>query len=206
MHVPWKVILAFVGVFIAGAVFGGVFTLGVAARRIPSGPRQPSQAEKSLAQFPAVTQPKVEVAGPQAPKVAATPPRTNPITPVLMNQFTRKLSGLSAPQKDSLRKILGRAGEDYHRLRQENFADVARVTERMYADVSGVLTLEQRSELENMRKQVEEKLQAERKRRADAAAAEAANRAAANPAPTAAKARPKASPDAVPEGAQGISK
>jgi hypothetical protein len=117
-----------------------------------------------------------------------------------MNQFTRKLSGLSGTQKDSLRKILGRAGEDYHRLRQENVADVARVTERMYADVSGVLTMEQRTELENMRKQVEERLQAERRKRAEAAAAEAANRAANNPSPTAAKTRPKA------EAPQGIAK
>jgi hypothetical protein len=200
MHVPWKVILAFVAVFIAGAVFGGVFTLGVATRRVPNGPRQQA-GDRPVAQFPAVTQPKVEVAGPQAPKVTATPARTNPITPVLMNQFSRKLTGLSGTQKESMRKILGRAGEDYHRLRQENVADVARVTERMYADVSGVLTLEQRAELENMRNQVEEKLQAERKRRADAAAAEAASRAAANPAPTA-KTRPKAAP----EGVQGISK
>ena len=32
MDRPWKVILAFVGVFIAGAVFGGFFTLRSAAR------------------------------------------------------------------------------------------------------------------------------------------------------------------------------
>jgi hypothetical protein len=190
MDVPWKVLLAFVSVFIAGAVFGGVFTLGVSARRNP--PRQPPGPDRGLAQFPAVTQPKSEVAGPQAPRSGVVPPRTNPITPVLMNQFTRKLSGLSGTQRDSLRRILGRAGEDYHRLRQENVADVTRVTERMYADVSGVLTLEQRSDLEAMRKQVEEKLQAERRKRADAAAAEAALRAANNPSP-AAKTRPKAS-------------
>lgn len=200
MDVPWKVILAFVSVFIAGAVFGGVFTLGVSARRNPNVPRQAPGAERGLAQFPAVTQPKSEVAGPQAPKSGVTPPRTNPITRELMNQFTRKLSGLSGTQKDSLRKILGRAGEDYHRLRQENVADVTRITERMYADVSGVLTLEQRSELENMRKQVEEKLQAERRKRADAAAAEAALRAANNQSPTAAKTRPKA------EASPGIAK
>jgi hypothetical protein len=199
MDVPWKVILAFVGVFIAGAVFGGVFTLGVSARKFAYLPRPATPADRAVAQFPAVTQPKAQVAGPQAPRSGATQaPRTNPITPVLMNQFTRKISGLTGPQKDSLRTILGRAGEDYHRLRQENLADVARVTERMYADVSGVLTLEQRSELEQMRKQVEERLQADRRKRAEAAAAEAANRAANSPA---AKTRP-ANPDA----ARGIAK
>src|SRR5688572_30721301 len=203
MDVPWKVILAFVGVFIAGAIFGGVFTLGVSARRVVNVPRQAPGIDRSVAQFPAVPPPKSEVAGPHAPKSGgtATTTRTNPITPVLMSQFTRKLSGLTPPQKDSLRTILGRAGEDYHRLRQENLADVTRVTERMYADVSGVLSMEQRAELEKMRKQLEERLeerfQAERRKRAEQQAAEAANRAAQTPA---AKTRP------APEPAQGKEK
>ena len=195
MDVPWKVILAFVGVFIAGAIFGGVFTLGVSARRVVNVPRQPPGVDRSVAQFPAVPPPQSQVAGPQTPKAA--PIRTNPITPVLMSQFTRKLSGLSPPQKESLRTILGRAGEDYHRLRQDNLADVTRVTERMYADVSGVLTMEQRGELERMRKQLEERFQADRRKRNEAAAAEAANRAAQN---SAAKTRP------APEPAQGKAK
>ena len=177
MDVPWKVILAFVGIFIAGAVFGGVFTMGVSARRFANTPRVPAAVERPIAQFPAVTPPKTEVAGPLAPKSGPAQLRSNPITPVLMNQFMRKLSGLTDPQKESLRKTLGRAGEDLHRLRQENFSDVARVTERMYADVSAVLTIEQRAELETMRKQMEERLQADGKRRKEAAAAEAAQRA-----------------------------
>src|SRR5688572_28963634 len=201
MDVPWKVILAFVGVFIAGAIFGGVFTLGVSARRVVNMPRQPPGIDRPVAQFPAVSPPKSEVAGPQAPKLGISPTRTNPITPVLMSQFTRKLSGLTAPQKESLRTIVGRAGEDFHRLRQENLADVTRVTERMYADVSGVLTMEQRGDLEKMRKQLEERLeerfQAERRKRAEQQAAEAANRAAQTPA---AKTRP------APEPAQGKEK
>jgi len=167
MDVPWKVILAFLGVFIAGAVFGGVFTLGVSARRNVNVPRQLAPANQPVAQFPAVVQPKAEVAGPHAPKSAAASVRTNPITRELMNQFTRKLSGLTAPQKESLRTILGRAGEDFHRLRQDNLADVTRVTERMYADVSGVLTLEQRGELETMRKQLEERFKEDRRKRTE---------------------------------------
>ena len=198
MDVPWKVILAFLGVFIAGAVFGGVFTLGVSARRNVNVPRQLSPADKPIAQFPPVVQPKAEVAGPHAPKSAGASVRTNPITRELMIQFTKKLSGLTPPQKESLRTILGRAGEDYHRLRQDNLADVTRVTERMYADVAGVLTLEQRGELEQMRKQLEERFKEDRRKRAEAAAADRA----ANPPPsTAAKTRP-----APPEAAQGISK
>ena len=158
MDVPWKVILAFVGVFIAGAVFGGVFTIGVSARRFANVPRQQPPADRPIQQMPAVSPPKVQVAGPQITKGTKEAGRGNPITPVLMNQFMRKLSGLTDVQKESLRKTLGRAGEDMHRLRLNNFEDVGRVTERMYADVSAVLTLEQRAELEKMRRQTEEKM------------------------------------------------
>jgi hypothetical protein len=181
MNVPWKVLLAFVGVFIAGAVFGGVFTMGVSARRFA--PRQMGPVDRPLTQLPPATQPRPQVAGPQLPNQPA-PPRGNPITPQLMNQFTRRLPSLTGQQKETLRTILGRAGEDFHRLRQENLADVTRVTERMYADVSAILSIEQRAELEKMRKQLEERLQADKKKRADAAAAgsaEGANRAGSNP-------------------------
>jgi hypothetical protein len=184
MDVPWKVILAFVGVFIAGAVFGGVFTMGVSARRVANGPRQMGAVERPVAQLPAANQPRPQVAGPQGPNPAAQP-RGNPITPQLMTQFTRRLPSLTPPQKDALRTILGRAGEDFHRLRQENLADVTRVTERMYADVSAILSMEQRSELEKMRTQLEERLQADKRKRAEAAAAaaaEGANRPGNNPA------------------------
>lgn len=189
MEVPWKVIFAFVGVFVAGAIFGGVFTIGVSARRFANVLQSPSQAgERPLQKLPAVAQPKAQVAGPnpQAAKVVKEQVRSNPITPLLMNQFTRKLSGLTDTQQESLRKTLGRAGEDLHRYRQEslayrqeNLADVARVTERMYADVAAILTMEQRVQLETMRRQTEEKLQADKKKR-EAAASEAADRLPAN--------------------------
>ena len=180
MDVPWKVIVAFVGVFIGGAIFGGVFTVGVSARRFANQPRPAAGPERRVEKFPPVNPPKVDFAGPQPTKAMPPAQRGNPITPFLMNQFTRGLSGLTAGQRDSLKTILGRAGEDYHRLRQENFADVTRVTERMYADVSGVLTIEQRGDLEKMRKQVEERMQEGQRKRAEAAAAEKANRPAKN--------------------------
>jgi hypothetical protein len=160
MDVPWKVILAFVGVFIAGAVFGGVFTIGVSARRFANVPKQQLPAERPIQQSPAVQPP--QVAGPLAPKGGKEIVRGNPITLALMRELTRKLSGLTDVQKESLRKTVGRAGEDLHRLRVNNFEDVGRVTERMYADVSAVLTLEQRAELEKMRRETEERMQKKR--------------------------------------------
>ena len=174
MDVPWKVIFAFLGVFVAGAVFGGVFTIGVTARRFNVPPRQPQWVERTGGQLPPAGQPPVvQASGTSGPGTSSRP---NPITVQLMTQFTRRLSPTPL-QRDELRKILGRAGEDLQRLRHENLADVTRVTERMYADISGVLTLEQRSELEKMRRQFEERVQADRKKREEAAAAEKAEKA-----------------------------
>jgi hypothetical protein len=173
MDVPWKVIFAFLGVFVAGAIFGGVFTIGVTARRTGPPPRQAQWADRTLNQVvPSAPAPSVKSGGTQPP---AQPSRGNPITVQLMTQFTRRLSP-TPEQREELRKILGRAGEDLQRLRQENLADVTRVTERMYADIAGVLTLEQKSELEKMRRQFEERVQADRKKREDAAAAEKAEK------------------------------
>jgi hypothetical protein len=172
MDRPWKVIAAFIGVFMAGAVFGGLFTLGASARRAPV-PR-PAQV------LPAPDMPRPKVAGPAAPVPVNNLPggaRNSPLTPQLMRQFTRELA-LSSEQREKILPIVGRAGEDFQRLRdeenrrrQENVADVARVNERMYVDVAAVLTPEQRTKLQQMRERFEERLRADRQKRVDAEAA-----------------------------------
>ncbi len=172
MNAPWKVIAAFVGVFIAGAIFGGVFTLRNASMRRP--PEPAAVQSRPLTPIPAASQ-RPKVAGPQVAVTTTTPSAVNPLTPTLMRQFTQKLN-LTPEQRDRIRPMVTRASEDYARLRQENLADTARVTERMYADVSAQLTSEQRNHLETMRQQMLERVQVEKKKRADAAAAEAANR------------------------------
>jgi hypothetical protein len=144
-------------------------------------------------QFPAVTQPKSRL-GPVAPETAVAPARANnPITPVLMNQFSRKLSGLTGTQ-DLQAKSSGA------RVRLPPFTAGerrrwARVTERMWR-VSGVLTLDN---ARNSRICQAGRGTSAAERR-EGAAAEAANRAATNQSSTAAKTRPKA------EAPQGIAK
>lgn len=170
MQNSWKVILAFVGVFIAGAVFGGVFTMRASGRWLHTPPRATSPG-RPVTPLPPGGQFRPQVAGPNAPAQM----RSNAITPALMRGFTKRLT-LTAEQKEKIRPIVGRAGEDFQRLRQENLTDVARVTERMYADVSAVLSPEQREELQAMRQRVESRLQAERQKRIEASAAEAASR------------------------------
>lgn len=178
METPWKVVFAFVLVFMAGAIFGGVFTVGFSARRVagPKGtpPMRSAAQPPASVQPPAPGQPRPPAAGPQGQPTAAAV-RPSAITPTLMRQFTQRL-GLSAEQKERIRPIVGRAGEDLARLRQENLTDTARVTERMYTDVAAVLTLQQRAELENMQRQLQERIEAERKKRLEAAAAEAAHK------------------------------
>lgn len=158
MDASWKVIAAFVGVFIAGAIFGGVFTIGASGRHFSS--------------------PAHERGGGQGRTKAGPHPmqgRGNPLAPRIMRQLTQRLD-LTEEQRERIRPLVSRAGEDYVRIQQQNLADTARVTERMYGDVAAILTPDQRTELDRMRRQMQDRVQAERKRRAEAAAADAANR------------------------------
>ena len=168
MEKPWKVVCAFVLVFMAGAIFGGVFTVGFSARRQSIGTKvsPPAQPANPAA---AAGQPKAAPATPPSqPPAGPATAKPNPITPTLMRQFTQRLK-LTAEQRERIRPIVTRAGEDFIRLRQENLADTARVTERMYSDVAALLTPEQRAEIETMQRQMEERVQAERQKRAEAA-------------------------------------
>ena len=128
--------------------------------------------------------PKKVVAG----ITAGLPPGA--LTPQIIRQFTQRLT-LTADQRERVRPFIARASDDLLRLRQENLADTARVTERMYEDISAVLTPAQRTELEKMRVQMQERVRAERLKRAEQAAADAAAKANAGEAPPV---RPKAQP------------
>ena len=211
---PWKVIFAFVAVFIAGAVFGALFTLRASGRRLADLQAQnnptPVQPQPPASAGPVVVQPK------PAPQVqpAPTPPSRPALMPAIMRQFTQRLT-LRPAQLQRIRPIVARAAEDLQHLReandqerQRNLADTARVTERMYADVAALLSPDQREELETMRTQMQERVENERKRRAEAmAAAEAAikaEKAGANPPPPGdakpAAAQPASMPAAKPPG------
>ena len=197
MDKPWKVIFAFVGVFVAGAVFGGFFTLRSSRGRL----EQELEAVRLAAQTPVnvsvpvvtqTTSPAVPVPEqskplPEPPKPVAvaaaapapssgpgiSPPRP-PISGMLMRQFAQRLN-LTNPQREKVRPILGRWGDDFQHLRQENdrqqlqyLADSVRLSERMYGDVNALLTAEQRVELEKMRRESEERVERERQKRIEA--------------------------------------
>ncbi len=189
MDKPWKVISAFIGVFAAGAVFGGFLTLRSAGKRW----EKESQLQKQLFEAKAAA----AVAAVQASQAAPTSPGgasatagahpanalpapvtgRNAISASLMRQFAGRLK-LSNEQREKMRPILARWGEDFQHLRHENerqqqqyLADSVRLSERMYREVGDLLTAEQRGELEKMRRETQERAERERQRRLEAAAA-----------------------------------
>ncbi|HVS51582.1 MAG TPA: hypothetical protein VHD62_04440 [Opitutaceae bacterium] len=125
MDKPWKVVLAFVGIFIAGAVFGAFFSLGV--------------GKELLAQQPPV--------GPK--RLVAVPPSWQ--APQLLGRFTERLD-LTADQRERIKPIVQRASEDYRRQWQANVRETGFILERLQNDIRKELTPEQQAKLEKMEK------------------------------------------------------
>ena len=173
MDKPWKVISAFVGVFVAGAVFGGLFTLRASSKRLAA-----EQARLASEKVPVVVvenkQPSTApVAAEASTKTAAAQPAARPqdrIVPAVMNQLTRRLAP-TAEQKERIRPIISRATDDIQRLTREHWQDTTRVTERMYEDIDALLTPEQRVQLEKMRQEALERVRKAREKQRDDAAA-----------------------------------
>ena len=133
MDRPWKVIFAFVGVFVAGAVFGGFFTLRSSREgwsRVNHAQRtEPSRPNSSGAQ----------------------------IVPAMLRQLNARLK-LTDEQREKIEPIVVRAEEDLQRLRRQNFRETSRVMERMHADVAVLLAPEQREALETLKRNLRERL------------------------------------------------
>jgi hypothetical protein len=168
---PWKAILAFVAVFIAGAVFGGVFTLRASGRRLADlPPRNDHPVVAPVA--PVVTTTTTPTTPPAkatpSPVKSGQPAAPQPIIaaqvgPSVMRQFTQRLN-LTAEQRKSIRPIIDRATEDWQRLRKENLENTARVAERMYSDIAEHLSSGQREQLEDMKQKMQERFLQEREK------------------------------------------
>lgn len=158
MDRPWKVISAFVGVFIAGAVFGGFFTLRSAGKWLPAG--------KGPAAVPTPAKAQKSPGGGGSAQSGSGGAGQGRIAPQLMRQLTQRLNPTPEQQK-SIRPIVGRAAEDLQRMQREHLADTTRTTERMYADVAAILTPEQRTKLEQMRQEMLERVRREREKRGE---------------------------------------
>lgn len=178
MDKPWKVIFAFVGVFIAGAIFGGVFTLRASGKRLPNSPgpgRAGQQVQRPVGAVAGKAQPPVPGLPPGQPKGQVAAKTQAAIGPAMMRQLTQRLN-LTKEQREKIRPIVSRAAEDLQRLRRESLEDTTRVMERMHGDIGDWLKPDQRTELEEMMRAMQERVSAERQKRGYAPAGDGSAR------------------------------
>jgi len=94
MDKPWKVIWAFIGVFVAGSLFGGLLALRFDLTRHWMAAKH------------------------------AVGPADAPVNPSLMQRFAKRLK-LTPEQKEQLRPVMERAGEDFRRIALLDRLDLA---------------------------------------------------------------------------------
>lgn len=157
-----KVVAAFCGVFLAGAIFGG--SLGY--RWALPAPVAPTQVSVTT---PAPENPPPPAAGGSARWPAPLPPAQ--VQPALMRQFTQRLK-LTPEQREKILPVVTRTTDELARLRRENLHETLRLTESMYAEVAASLTPTQATELEKMKRKMQERVAEERKKRGGDPAAE----------------------------------
>lgn len=179
MEKPWKVIVAFVGVFIAGSVFGGLLALRIAAKRDQS---QHSPAVTAVAPpvtapttTPATTTPvtasgsAVAATSSVTQPTQTTPPqqgggRQNPKSeipqvqlpaamvvqaPQLMRRYVDRLD-LTPEQKERIHPLIVRATNDLSRQKQNNLRETGIIIQHLQEDLAKELTVAQRGRLEEM--------------------------------------------------------
>lgn len=134
MDKPWKVILAFIGIFIAGSVFGGFFALRIGGRMLQM--QAPHQAPAGKGG--PMAQPRGSNQIPQPLQAAQ-----------LMRRYSERLD-LTTEQKERIGPVIQRAAEDLRRQQQTNFRETNILVQRLQEDVAKVLRPEQRVRLEKM--------------------------------------------------------
>ena len=150
MEKPWKVVVAFVGVFIAGAVFGGFFALRMNQRearpRFSQASVSPAAASAAVGQTPAPSsgnRPKTPLPQLQLPAAMAVQ------APQLMRRYVEPLD-LTAEQKEKINPLLVRAAADIRRQQQTNLQETAIIIQHLQEDLAKELTPVQRVRLEEM--------------------------------------------------------
>lgn len=158
MEQPWKVIVAFVGVFIAGSIFGGLLALRLDNRDLA--PRFPPVAMTPRpASTPSAGQPPLSPAQPQAnpqlPRLTAAvpqmqlPPGMAVQAPQLMRRYVDRLD-LTTEQKERINPLIQRAAADLRRQQQTNFRETGIIIQHLQEDLGKELTPAQRGRLDEM--------------------------------------------------------
>jgi hypothetical protein len=145
MDKPWKVVFSFLGVFVAGAVFGGLLALRV--DRIVSERRLQEQAAQAAAL----------AARAPAPPARAQVPAPQPPLPVpqavqstqLMRRVTNQLN-LTPAQRALVTPLIQRAVQDFWRQQQNYSRENAFLLQRLKQDIAKELTPEQQTRLDDL--------------------------------------------------------
>ena len=139
MNKPWKVILAFASVFLAGAIFGGLLLMRFDPRGRPA-PKRPSNN---------------------------LPPSAGVVRSSLLRDLMTRLD-LTQEQKAKILPVVDRAEEDLRKVRQDSFHESGAILKRLYDEVNSDLTSEQRKKLEKIQERQRELMREDRERRAGA--------------------------------------
>ena len=159
MEKPWKVIAAFVGVFIAGSIFGGLLALRLSHWDLGSRnveiPKAPPASVSPAPTGTAPNQPPQITAATPRPATAAPvpqlqlPPGMAVQAPQLMRRYVDKLN-LTTEQKERINPLIQRAASDLRRQQQTNLRETGIIFQHLQEDISKELTPAQRTRLEEM--------------------------------------------------------
>lgn len=146
MNKPWKVVFAFLGVFVAGAVFGGLLALRVdrtvSERRLKE--QAAAQATAAAARTPG--QP-VQTQAQQRPPPLPVPQAVQ--SAQLMRRVTNQLN-LTPAQRVQVTPLIQRAVQDFWRQQQNYSRENAFLLQRLKQDIAKELTPEQQTRLDDL--------------------------------------------------------
>jgi len=138
MNKRWVVVLAFCGVFVAGAVVGGLVV-----RRSAPPPAQPAQQHRGPP--------------PSAPDL-------DRFASAIMRRYTARLE-LDEAQREKLQVIVHHAEGELRALRNRSFQETITIGDRMNDQVEGLLRADQHERFEKLKEAVQNYWERERERR-----------------------------------------
>ncbi|MCX6955910.1 MAG: hypothetical protein NTV51_27520 [Verrucomicrobia bacterium] len=162
MEKPWKVIVAFIGVFIAGSVFGGLLALRIKQNDLALAPAPVAVTSPPATATVVPSSPAATTAAGQAPaQPAAARPNPPPLpqvqlpaimvvqAPQLMRRYVDRLD-LTPEQKERIHPLIVRATNDLSRQKQTNLRETGIIIQHLQEDLAKELTVAQRGRLEEM--------------------------------------------------------
>jgi hypothetical protein len=156
MEKPWKVIAAFVGVFIAGSIFGGLLALRLSRHDLAVRRDDAPRATLQTAVVPSAPTAAGQVQNPAStPRPAAPvpqlqlPPSMAAQAPQLMRRYVDRL-GLTPEQKERINPLIQRASTDLKWQQQTNLRQTGIVIQRLQEEIGKELTPVQRGKMQEM--------------------------------------------------------